>query len=238
MKYAYRISILCLLAQSLLLPGIASAQWQKKPYTEWSEKEVTTVLNNSPWGQTQTVTDTTRMFDRDRRLDSGQSRVSEVSQVKFHIRFFSARPIRQAVGRLIEIQQKGEVPEGLAAQLKALAAADFPDYIIITVSIDAADASSQLRQATTLLNNQATSQLKNETFLSVKGGQRNFLQEYQQPRRDGLGARFIFPRLVDGKPFITPENEEVLFSSQLNGGPALSMRFKVKDMMFNGRLEY
>ena len=33
-------------------PMSLSAQWNKKPYTEWSEKEATKLLNDSPWCQT------------------------------------------------------------------------------------------------------------------------------------------------------------------------------------------
>jgi len=53
-----------------------------------------------------------------------------------------------------------------------------------------------------------------------------------------VGAGFIFPRIVEGKPFITTDSDEVLFFSQLNSGPELNMRFKINDMMFNGKLEY
>jgi hypothetical protein len=93
-------------------------------------------------------------------------------------------------------------------------------------------------QAASLLDRQSTAQLKNETYLTIKGGKRVFLLEYQPPRKDGLGARFVFPRNVDGQPFITLETDEVLFHSTLNAGPELNMRFKVKDMIFAGNLEY
>src|SRR5262245_41173397 len=40
----------------------AEAQKKVKPWTEWSEKEVSKMLNDSAWGQTQTETDTSEMF--------------------------------------------------------------------------------------------------------------------------------------------------------------------------------
>ena len=227
-----------LLPLFLGLATTVSAQWQKKPYGEWSEKEALSVLNNSPWGQTQTVTDTSKMFDTGRRVDSSQSREAEVSQTRFRIRFFSAKPIRQAISRLIQLKQKGELNPSLAAQLTALANGEFPDYIIITVVAEVAESGSQMGAAAAVLDRQTTPQLKNETYLLAAGGQRVFLQEYQPPRKDGLGARFVFPRLVDGKPFISTENGEVLFHSELTRGPALQMRFKTKDMLFEGKLEY
>jgi hypothetical protein len=222
----------------LICVAAVSGQWQKKSYKEWSQKEALAVLNNSPWGQTQTYTDTSHMFDEGRAAISNQKREVEVPQIDFRIRFFSAKPIRQATSRLVELMQKGNVNKQLAAQLDALAEANFPDYIVITVATDVAQAGSLMGLAASLMDRQSTAQLKNETYLSIKGGQRVFLLEYQPPRKDGLGARFVFPRNVDGKPFITHDSDEVLFHSALSAGPELNMRFKVKDMMFASNLEY
>lgn len=216
---------------------IVLAQWQEKPYREWSEKEARGILDNSAWAQTQIITDTSHMFDTGRAVLSNERREVELPETKFHIRLFSAKPVRQATSRLIEIQRKGEISKQLAAQLEGLANANFPDYIIITVIMEVAKSGSQMGAAASLLDRQTTAQLKTDTFLSLKG-QRLFLVEYQPPRPDGLGARFVFPRLIDGKPFISEADGELLFHSSLNNGPELSMRFKLKDMKFNGSLEY
>lgn len=233
-----RLTMIWVVALLLILSAGSSAQWQKKPYKEWSEKEALSVLNSSPWGQTQTYTDTSRMFDEGRSVLSNQRREVEVPQINFRIRFFSAKPIRQATSRLVELMQKGQVSKQLAVQLDGLANASFPDYVVITVVTEVAQAGSLMGQAASLLDRQTTAQLKNETYLSIKGGKRVFLLEYQAPRKDGFGARFVFPRTVDGQPFITSESDEVLFHSSLNAGPDLNMRFKIKDMIFAGTLEY
>ena len=88
------------------------------------------------------------------------------------------------------------------------------------------------------------------------GGQR-FPRQFP-PRNDGLGARFIFPRLIDGKPYITAESGDIHFVSELSqggggsrsqasgaagGSPGplnyrLDCRFKVAPMNFQGKLEY
>jgi hypothetical protein len=227
----------CLQILFLLFPIVVSAQWQKKPYSQWSEKEALNVLNNSPWGQTQTVADTSTMFGA-LAARTGPTGEQEVPKTNFRIRFFSAKPIRQAISRLVEIKQKGEMNKQLAGQLKALADADFPDYIIITVITDFTESGTRMGAAAALLDNLTSAQLKNGTYLAV-GGQRVFLEEYQPPRKDGLGARFVFPRMVDGKPFISLDSGEVLFHSDISkANVELNMRFKIKDMMFDGKLEY
>ncbi|MFP5263867.1 MAG: hypothetical protein ACLGJB_18455 [Blastocatellia bacterium] len=239
-----------LLSLLFIFQSAAPAQWGKKPYTEWSEKEVARMLENSPWSQTQVFTDTSKNFSN----ANGTTTIADLINVNFRVRFLSAKPVRQAIGRSVELQHKGKLPDQMASQLKAFAAADFPDYIIVTVLCNSDKASNMLQQALSLLQKLKTSELKNNTYLMGKDGERLFLQEYQPPRDDGLGARFVFPRMVNGKPFITPESGEVLFHSELGGGSllnstipnssnrfngfTLNTRYKVKDMVFDGKLEY
>ncbi len=240
----------------------ALAQWDKKSYNNWSEKEATRMLNESPWAQTQTFSDISQLTGN-ARLASGASRIGEEFHVNFRIRFLSARPVRQATARMIELQNKGELSEPVEKQLKAFAAADFPDYIILTVTVDSPRPSNHLQQATLMLAKLTTADLQNNTYLLAGSGQKVFIKEYQPPRNDGLGARLIFPRLVEGKPFITAETESILFHSEFGAskassdatasqqtGPSasssitpfsnfvLNMRYKIKDMMFGGKLEY
>jgi len=234
MKPVFRMFVVSSFALVLACP--LAAQWNKKPYTEWSEKEATRLLNDSPWGQTQTLTDTSQMTGQ-ARADSGQSRVQDVFNVNIRIRFLSARPVRQAISHLMELTNREKISAQLAARLKAFAAADFPDYIVITVTTESDKASRLLQQTQADFYKLTTNELKNNTYL-LAGGQRIFVKEYQPPGNDGLGARYIFPRMVDGKPFITPETGDVLFHSEPLGMVTLNMRYKVKEMMYEGRIEY
>lgn len=220
----------------LTCPPTLNAQWNKKPYTEWSEKEATKLLNDSPWGQTQTLTDTSQMTGQ-ARADSGQSRVQDVFRVNLRIRFLSAKPVRQAISHLMELTNREKISPQLVERLKAFAAADFPDYVVVTVTIDSDKASRLMQQTQASFYKLTTGELKNNTYL-LAGGQRVFIKEYQPPGNDGLGARYIFPRLVDGKPFITPEANDVLFNSEPTESVSLKMRYKVKEMMYEGKLEY
>ncbi len=217
----------------------AAAQIDKKPYTEWSEKDAEKLLEKSGWAQTQIFTDNSGTFSTGpgRTVNSSQTRAAGVNQVNFHIRFLSAKPVRQAISRIMEIRQKGEVSDQMAAQLRSFATSDFPDYVIVTLTVDGTESGGQTREATALLNKLTTVDLKNNTYLLIKD-QRVFLQEYQAPRRDGLGARLIFPRQVDGKPIIAAESDEVRFVSELASTFKLNMRYKVKEMIYQGKLEY
>jgi hypothetical protein len=262
-----RFHLLCCVAMVLLAAAqMAVAQWDKRPSSEWSEREAQKLLNDSPWAQTQTFSDLSQMTGNN-ALNSGQSRVAQDIHVNFRVRFLSAKPVRQAVARDMELKQKGKLDPQLAAQLNAFAAADFPDFIVITVVCDAPQRNVQLQEAQALLQTRTTADLKNNTYLELKSGTRLFLQEYQPPRNDGLGARFVFPRLVNNEPFLNANSGEVRFYSELSpaggagpttrsgaainpagGNPAgsttggihykLNLRFKITDMNYLGKLEY
>ena len=237
-----RASILSLAVSLLSLPLSAAVQWNKKPHSEWSEKEVQKVLNDSPWGRTQVFTSAVTLFagpgvGRGSSAPTS-SRPPDATHVNFRIRFLSAKPIRQAFGRMMELKQKQPLSEELAAQINSFTSGEFLELIVITVSVDSKDVGANVQQAAGLLTSRGTADLKNNTFIETKGGRRMFIQEYQPPRQDGLGARFIFPRLVDGNPFITAESDEIHFVTELSSNYRLNMRYKIKDMMYEGKLEY
>jgi hypothetical protein len=232
----------------VILSLAAAAQWDKKPYTAWSEKDAQKVLNDSPWAKTQVFTTANEMFrspvgraPQPGRQGSGDPTAGTPAQsihISFRVRFLSARPVRQAFSRLIELNQKSGMNEQAAAQLKQFVSGEFLEYIVVAVTCDAGEPGANTQEARSLLRNRGTADLKNNTFLEIKGGQRIFLQEFQPPQQDGVGARFIFPRLVDGKPFITPDSDEIHFVSELSSTYKLDRRYRIKDMTFDGKLEY
>ena len=83
------------------------------------------MLSNSPWAQIQKDTDTSECFsDRPRIRATGnrtpnvnsrleQGATNQATNLNYGIRFFSARPIRQAFIRSIQLQQKKLEPEVL-----------------------------------------------------------------------------------------------------------------------------
>jgi len=76
-----------------------------------------------------------------------------------------------------------------------------------------------------------------ETCLQTKTQKKIQLLDYLPPTRDNKKvAFFIFPREEDGKPLLTLEDKEVAFFIQL-GNLNLKCKFKLKDMVVNGKLE-
>jgi hypothetical protein len=227
------LAFACALAPSL------AAQKDLKPWTEWSKKDAEKVLNDSPWAQTQTVTDTSQMTysptPAGRTNESGER--NQATSVKFYIRLFSARPIRQAMVRSMLLDMKGAPDPQMAERLNNFAEFESKDSIIVTVIYASRDGRDR-GPAAQAFGSATTATLKNATYLERKDGKRVFLHEYVPPGKDGFGARFIFPREVDGQPVLSPESGDVRFVAEMQSAVKLDMKFKVSELMYNGKLEY
>jgi hypothetical protein len=218
--------------------AVAVAQKKAKPWEEWNEKEVQKMLNDSPWGQTQTETNTSEMFYSPNDPNaSGGSRAKEGAynqavSTNFRIRLLSAKPIRQAFARGVAMKN----PQ-LMEKLRAFADQTSDQFIVVAVDYDSADQrfSGKAMQA---FNSAVTSTLKNVSYLETNNGKRIFLQEYMAPIKDGMGAKFVFSRTIDDKPFITPESGFLRFYAEMGAGIKINMRFKIADMTYDGKLEY
>ncbi len=82
-----------------------------------------------------------------------------------------------------------------------------------------------------------TEALKENVYLERKDGKKLYLMEYRAPVEDGMGAKFVFPRKFEGQPFLS-ENDSVRFVAQMNEKMKLNTRYKVSDMLYDGKLEY
>lgn len=268
-----------LVAAVLLISGSASAQKSPKPFVEWNKKEAEKVLNDSAWGQTQTETDPSQMFytapsattaTGTNSSPGGEGSRNQAIHVRFRIRFFTAKPIRQALARLIKDQN--QLDQAATAQLYDWASIHTDDYIIVAVSYEGDDR-RYLGRVSQSFDSATTPILKNGTYLERKDGKRLFLSEYRPQKKDGFGAHFIFPRNLEGQPFVTPDSGSIRFHCELENkvtldaqsNPAgqtsrsairssssisssiqpenpfkikLDMKFKIADMIYDGKLEY
>jgi hypothetical protein len=236
---------------AIIILFVASVAAQKtKPWTEWSQKDAERVLNDSAWGQTQTEGDSSSRPDSTSAItqttagkenqvknagaaanvESGEKK--EAMMVRYHVRLLSAKPIRAAFVRLIEIQ--GAPPEKVA-QWRTFVDRDFGDYIVVTITIDGDQ--KRMGMIMTEIGKADAEALKPKTYLERKDGKRVALMEYRAPT-DVLGAKFAFPRTLEGKPFIVADSGEVRFSTEVGKGLKVSRRFKVSEMMYEGKLEY
>jgi hypothetical protein len=244
----------------IALPIIGIAQKKDYPWMELPKKDAERTLTNSPWSQVQVDTDVSEQFFSPTRPGTasvgqstaapgsvstqqsinnnraGRGALNEAVAVSYRISFLSSRPVRQALARMILAAER-EPNDQLVSQLEAFVERDFSPYIAIAVTVSSTDGrfSGPALQA---INSATTGTLKNSVFLERQDGKRLFLTEYHAPIQDNLGAKFIFPRLVDGEPFLNSSSGTVRFYAEFNDSFKLNMRYKVADMIYDQKLEY
>ena len=251
MKRLLSCLALSVLVLSSLIISATAIQQDDQAWTKWTKKEAEKMLSDSPWSKDQVETNTSEMFftptsdpnisrktsNDEQRLAGGATNQSV--NVKYVIRFFSARPVRRALVRMMELQNKPSAD--VVEKLHNFANVKAGDSIIVTVTVQSSDQRAE-RAVMESINAAVTGTLKNDTYLE-RNGKRVFLEEYVPPGKDGFGARFIFLRQQDEKPFIENNTGEVRFYSKFpktarGEGLKIDRLFKVADMMYNGELEY
>src|SRR5437899_7934783 len=104
---------------SLFTAGIMAQKL--KSWDQWSQKDAQKILDDSAWGRTQTDTDASQMFysptsqppgrglgTRATSNDSSrtsQGATNQAVNLNYRIRLFTAKPVRQAFVRLMELSQ-------------------------------------------------------------------------------------------------------------------------------------
>ncbi len=246
--YCFVFSV-AMVFSSLVVFATVSAQSPRKDeqsWMKWTKKEAEKMLSESPWAQNQVETDTSEMFfsptsdpNRSRATANDASRLEKGAtnqsvDVKYMIRFFSARPVRRALVRLMELENNP--PADVVERLHNFANVKATESIIITLTVQSTDQRFE-RAVMQSINRAVTGTLKHDTYLE-RNGKRLFLEEYIPLGRDGFGARFIFLRMMDEKPFIADNTVEVRFYSKFEKGPKLDRRVKISELSYNGQLEY
>lgn len=240
-----RILLLALLAFALCCTAAA----QQKPWSEWEKKDVDKMLNSSPWGQTQNET-----YAEQLKAGIGNPEPNQALIYNYRIRLFSARPIREAFARMVLLAN----PKLTKGQLEGFVNGDYSESIVVAITLDGTDRriTAPVEKA---LATATTATLANKVYLERKDGTRLWLEEYAPPTSDGTGAKFVFPRMIGGKPFITGSDDVFRFVALISRGFDLSRKgtdiaatlgergiqvadvnwkFKLSDMTYNGKLEY
>jgi hypothetical protein len=251
--------ILILLSLALVLPAVSQ---ERRDWLKMTVEDATKTLNSSPWAQTQTETDTSEMFwspTRPGTASAGQEQqvrvgaplrdqqvrnnnradrgaLNQAVSVNYHVRFFSSKPIREALSRIVLFSNPEPGP-GAIEQWQGFVDRDFGPFVVVTVSYDSTD--RRLLGPTIQAFASAThNTLRNNTYLERSDGKRVYLMDYREPTADGLGAKFIFPRLLDGEPFLSSPKGSVRFVSEMASTVKLNVRFNLANMVVQDKLEY
>lgn len=211
--------------------SVAADFWQKKKYSEWTPKEVQTMLNSSPWARTVVVATgsveapsmsggrgrpPSAGVDRSGRGGSTGGDDRAPQGVTLTVRFHSALPVKQAVVR----GRYGDAALSSPEAAGALARKEESILIGITGS-------------PRVLSGEPDS-LKEGARLVIKGRAPIPAAEVLTERGEGgISLYFAFPRPAEP---LTLADESVELQLKFRSHQ-IKQRFKLKDMVFDGKPE-
>ncbi len=233
-----RVRKFCFAAGLILLAvGLCAAKdfWDES-FTKWKRNQVLRLLSDSPWAQSQTISNPVLS------KDAGVGGEKELNY-QFTVRFFSALPVREAYVRMYQLMNKyddmnPQQRQEFDAKFNRGLELDVHDRIILAMEFASndPDVSRNMKEALRLARTEA---IKQQVYLITQRLGRVELLAYYPPSPDGTGAKFVFPRLVDGKPIVEPDDKEVRFDFF---APVVNQRifvtFTVAKMSYEGKLSY
>jgi hypothetical protein len=208
--------------------------WQSKPYTDWNEKELDKVMNNSPWARSISISmpggppgfggaDPKPVSESGGRGRGGGGGVDIPAapglSAQIVARWQSAMPVKEAFVRVkfrTEAAASPEVKETLDRE-------ETTYQIVLSGPRMAFPGTSEVLKKTlgevTLLSSKTKGAMK-PTDIQIATSTKE------------IDVLFTFPRTM---PY-TLDDQEVEFVTKVGSSP-LKYKFRLKDMVFNGKLE-
>ncbi len=230
--------IILFLFPTLFLAGnlaiSASEFWEKKDYSQWTERECKKMLEDSPWAKTYTI--------------------ESLGAYEYSIQLRSALPIRKAIVRQMQIASKyKDLPKEQRQQFDKRAeeylSTTYPDMIVMYLKGGPNPEKLHRAAATSVQllrywQTQTTEMLKNTVYLIRASGDKVPILQYNVSQGDECAFQFLFPRQYQGQPVLGPEDKSLTLefyyptSPSYNSTERAFVEFKTAKMLINGKLEY
>lgn len=193
--------------------------WETKPYTSWTADEVDRILKKkSPWSHLLLLPPGGGGGSRGSARDPNPSYSTPI-----YINW-NSRIVREAIVRksMLEFPNtpKEETDKVLQYQ---------PQHIEIFVNGPVLGGGRGAAQG------EAAAEFKEKTFLQKKNKEKVALADMVMQGRGG-SMTLLFPREVDGKPTVVPDDKEITLVIKIGGG-SYKFVFKYAEMMVAGKLE-
>jgi len=224
---------LALLASSLF--ANATDFWETS-FKAWTYEETETILSNSPWAGTGSTSQQSRV---NQRRNTGEE---ENIDLQYTVRLFSALPIRQGYVRMFQfINKYGEMSQDEQKsfdQKVNRALQQIENEVIVNLDLFSEDQRSRI-ETDRRLKQIRVEQLKQSAFLITDSYGRVEITKYQSPSPDGTGAKFVFPRTINGQELLSPDDTKVIFELWIPGTNfRIKHSWKIADMKINEELVY
>ncbi len=195
--------------------------WEAKPYTDWTAAEVGKILQkNSPWTHVLLLVPTEGATGSRNSKGSPNPTYSTPVYITWN-----SRIVRQAVVRktILETPETPKEEIGKALNYE-------PKHLEIFVNGPVLGGSRGAGQA------EGVAAFKERTYLQKKNKEKIPLADLVTTGGRNGSLTLVFPREVDGKPTIVPEDKEITLVIKI-GENNYRFIFKYPGMMVNGKLE-
>jgi hypothetical protein len=203
-------------------------------FRSWSLPKAVEILTESPWVRQETFT---RVVGG---IGSGIRGEKEIYST-FFVRLLSAEPVRKAYARIKLInlgydRLPDDKKEKVEQEVEQAIELDVSQWVVVALSFRSNNP-NQEASFNRFLERQTLETMKTRAYLSTERIPRIQLNAYYPPKEASVGAKFVFPRIIDGSPVASTEDSEVIFEFDPPGNePVLRAIFPVKDMIKSGKL--
>jgi hypothetical protein len=204
-------------------------------YRNWSLEKAVAILSDSSWARQETFT---RVIGG---IGSGLQGEKEIYDTYF-VRLLSAQPIREAFARVQQIQSgydglPAESKKAIDQKIQTSIDLNVSDWIVIALSFRSNDPRQESRIKRFFLS-ETTETIKSRAFLSTESYPKLPIHAYFPPKETSVGAKFVFPRVIDGRSVVSKKDETFAFELDTPGsGPQLRAVFSVPSMIIDGELQ-
>ena len=218
-----------------LITGTVHAQLNNRPYQQWTAKEAAALLIESPWAQT--VAGIIPAV--------GGDPSTAVADTTVTIRLHSALPLRQALARLRQLNNKYDQKSdsdkaAIDAKIKPLLECpECSDCYLVAMRTGPGCTNDMPR----FLDGMTLARLKLNVHIKNEKGETRELVKFINPRFNGGDAMFFFSRFnSNGEPLISPANRTltILFDHIFGWIPATVTKFEfdVAKMTIDGKVTF
>ena len=229
---------LIVLAVAVVVPK-EKETYDSTPFQEWSQKLVSKILAEPPWAQQWGTSEAVAgMHENVSEAERGQ----EVGKHSFTVRLMSSLAMRQAYVRWLELRNNydampPERKQEFDSKVNGLLKADVSQEIVLAVSFQSNMPYTE-RDLARFFDSATAATLNQSAYLYGPRGRIDLLK-YVAANGEATGARFIFPRLVNGQPVLQPGDKEMRFELYVPPlGQVLRVAFSARKMIFQGKLDY
>lgn len=205
----------------------------KKDYRRWTMQDAVWMLNESPWARRETFT---RVVGG---VGSGVRGEKEILSTYF-VRLLSALPIRQAYARIRQLhyddaQMTASERRAFERRTARSLEMDMSGWIVVAIAFRSNNPDEELRFRQHF-QTQTLETLRNTTFLTTRHFSQLRPVAYYPPLEEGVGAKFVFERAVEGRPVIERDDKSVTFEMKAPVGTStLRSTFAATDMRVDGQ---